>query len=421
MLKNVGACPGELCYHDLAHAKSVCPDCGVTKIFNQNVPVDIHEYKAVNSEGKTDWVELRVTPLKDENGNVSSALELAVSITGRKKVEEDLKRSEKQYRELFVSMTEMFQSIELIYDENGKCVDYCFCDVNPAVELFFGKSREQLIGKSANDLFGFVEDYWLEFYNNVAKTGEPGHYVNYNASLDKYYDVYAWRLTEGSVAAIVSDITSRKEMENEQEIMIEFLRIANLAQDTRELIKRSLVFFQEQSGCEAVGIRLKEGEDYPYYETKGFPPEHVLLESKLCTRDDAGCLVRDFKGDPVIQCMCGNVICGRFNTSQQFFTEKGSFWTNNTTHLLVATEDADRLVKTRNKCNGEGYESVALLALRVGEKTLGLLQLNDKREGMFKLKTIQMWERIADHLALALSKTIAEESLKKWENQWPSA
>ncbi|HMK94502.1 MAG TPA: PAS domain-containing protein [Candidatus Limnocylindrales bacterium] len=413
MLKNVGALPGDLCYQKLAHAEAVCSDCGVAKIFDQNVPVDIHEYKGLNSKGETNWVELRVTPLKDEKGNVTSALELAVSINERKKAEYALKQSEKQYHELFTSMTEMFQSIELIYDKNGKCVVYYFHDLNPAVERFFGKSKEQLIGKRASDLFGFVEDYWLEFYDKVAKTGESAHYVNYHASLDKYYEVYAWKIKENNLAAIISDITNRKEMENEQEIMVEFLRIANMVQDTNELIEKSLVFFQEQSGCEAVGIRLKKGEDYPYYETSGFPPKHVLLENSLCARDGSGSVIRDFKGDPVIECMCGNVICGRFDPSKTFFTEKGSFWTNSTTRLLTTTTDADRQVKTRNRCNGEGYESVALVALRVGEKTLGLLQLNDKRVGMFKLKTIQMWERIADHLALALSKTITEESLEK--------
>ena len=44
---------------------------------------------------------------------------------------------------------------------------------------------------------------------------------------------------------------------------------------------------------------------------------------------------------------------------------------------------------------------------------MGLLQLNDKRKGMFTLETIQMWERIADRLASALLRTMAEEALRK--------
>ena len=88
---------------------------------------------------------------------------------------------------------------------------------------------------------------------------------------------------KGYFAAVFEDITERKKSETEREIMVEFLRIANATTGTRDLIKAALDFFQKQSGCEAVGIRLKEGDDYPYYETKGFPPEHVQLgEQTMC-------------------------------------------------------------------------------------------------------------------------------------------
>ena len=98
-------------------------------------------------------------------------------------------------------------------------------------------------------------------------------------------------------------------------------------------------FFQKQSGCEAVGIRLKEGDDYPYYVTRGFPPEHVRNQkNEICAKDDTGCVVRDSNGNPVIECMCGNVVSGRFDPSKEFFTVKGSFWTNNTTQLLATQQ-----------------------------------------------------------------------------------
>ena len=72
-------------------------------------------------------------------------------------------------------------------------------------------------------------------------------------------------------------------------------------------------FFHEQSGCEAVGIRLKEGGDYPYFEARGFPEEFIQAENSLCIRDPDGQVQRDHAGSPVMACMCGNVICGRFD------------------------------------------------------------------------------------------------------------
>ena len=110
--------------------------------------------------------------------------------------------------------------------------------------------------------------------------------------------------------------------------------------------------------------------------------------------------------------MCGNVIGGRFDPSKPFFTARGSFWTNCTTELLASTTEADRQARTRNRCNGEGYESVALIALCAGEDRLGLLQLNDRRKGRFTAEGIALWERLAGYLAVALAKTLAEEALQ---------
>jgi len=89
-LVDLGVAPDKKCYETFNNLGIVCPDCGVERIFENNAPLDIHEYKTVNSKGETSWVELRVTPLKDKMGNVTSALELAVPITERKKAEEKI-------------------------------------------------------------------------------------------------------------------------------------------------------------------------------------------------------------------------------------------------------------------------------------------------------------------------------------------
>jgi PAS domain S-box-containing protein len=93
LLRDLGVTSNKKCYETFNNLESVCPDCGVRKIFEQNSPIDIHEFRTVNSKGQTTWVELRVTPLKDKNGATMAALELAVPITERKKVEQELKEN----------------------------------------------------------------------------------------------------------------------------------------------------------------------------------------------------------------------------------------------------------------------------------------------------------------------------------------
>lgn len=165
---------------------------------------------------------------------------------------------------------------------------------------------------------------------------------------------------------------------------------------------------QDGTSFEAAGLRLVDGFDYPYYFTKGFDPDFVKKEMYLCALGQEGEMIRDSEGNPYLECMCGNVIEGRTDPSFAFSTQYGTFWTNSTSELLASTSEGERQARTRNRCNGEGYESVALVPVRSVKTTFGLLQLND----MEKLKGIlpicsqckkvrngdNMWEQIETYI-----------------------
>ena len=89
---------------------------------------------------------------------------------------------------------------------------------------------------------------------------------------------------------------------------------------TVELVHSAVNFFSQRSGFEAVGIRLKDGDDYPYFETCGFSEDFVKMENSLCVKDAVGQLICDSNGYQILECMCGNVIFGRFDSSQPFLT-----------------------------------------------------------------------------------------------------
>ena len=116
--------------------------------------------------------------------------------------------------------------------------------------------------------------------------------------------------------------------------------------------------------------------------------------------------------------MCGNVINGKFDPRLQFFTQKGSFWTNGTTKLTESTTEKERQGKTRNMCHHSGYESVALIPLRANGKTLGLIQLNDPRIDMFKLKIIIDYEHLADKVAAVISNAIEIQNKMSEISDW---
>ena len=238
---------------------------------------------------------------------------------------------------------------------------------------------------------------------------------------------YKWILSRGSAVERVADgtitrmagthvdISEHKAVEAEQRITARLLACFNQPGSLHDIIRNVVTLIQEWSGCEAVGLRLHQGDDYPYFEANGFPPEFVQLEKSLCARDCGGQPLRDETGAPVIECMCGNVICGRFDPDKPFFTGFGSFWSNGTTQLLASTTDADRQTRTRNRCNGAGYESVALIPLKTSTGNIGLLQMNDRRTNRFTPEMIAQAERLASGVALAISQRYAQEAFRENE------
>jgi PAS domain S-box-containing protein len=319
--------------------------------------------------------------------------------------------SETRFRALFESMTEGVALHEVIFDKAGKPADYRILAVNSAYEKHTGLGVQKAKNMLASELYGAGAPPYLDEYSSVALTGKPYRFETFFPPLNRHFAISVFSHGRNLFATVFEDITDRKLAEKERETTIELLHLLNARNNTRDLMKAVSSFLQTWSGCEAVGIRLKEKDDYPYFETRGFPPQFVALESSLCARDLNGQLLRDEIGNPVIECMCGNVICGRFDSSKPFFTKRGSFWSNCTTDLLATTTDADRQARTRNRCNGEGYESVALIALRFGEAPLGLIQINDKRKDRFSLRFIEQVERFADSIAIALAQRRTQAEL----------
>ncbi|MCL5735533.1 MAG: SpoIIE family protein phosphatase [Actinobacteria bacterium] len=141
-----------------------------------------------------------------ENRDQRSRLEKAL---------DELVESEKRYRLLFTEMTSGHAVHEIILDEDGSPCDYRFLEVNPAFAKLTGLNRDDVLGKRVRELLPGLEPFWVERYGQVAITGEPVRFEEYNRDLDRHYEVIAYRPQEGQFAVVFSDITERRQMEQQ--------------------------------------------------------------------------------------------------------------------------------------------------------------------------------------------------------------
>jgi PAS domain S-box-containing protein len=307
--------------------------------------------------------------------------------------------------------------IILLADEEFRIVE-----ANERAVSAYGYSREELLGLNLRDLrapsaLPEIDAHWAaaaagSVYRTRHRRKDGSTFPVESSSRTIRVDGREFR------QAIVRDITERERHEAEREAMLALLRLLNAPSDTAQLLNTLTGFLQQWADCDAVGIRLRDGEDYPYFETRGFPPEFVREENRLCALDADQKIVRDTQGNPVLECMCGNVICGRFDPRLPFFTENGSFWTNCTSELLASASQADLLTRTRNRCHGEGYESVALIPIGSGGENLGLLQLNDRRKNRVTPDLISFLERAATSIATGLTRRQAQAALRESEQKF---
>ena len=136
---------------------------------------------------------------------------------GRQAVQEvnrQLSESGEKYRALFDSIDEGFCVFEVLFDDAENAVDCRILEVNRVFEKQTGISNP--VGRRMREIAPAMEEYWLQIYGQIARTGESRRFENLARAVDRFYDVYAFRIgrpEQRQVAILFEDITTRKQTE----------------------------------------------------------------------------------------------------------------------------------------------------------------------------------------------------------------
>jgi len=215
------------------------------------------------------------------------------------------------------------------------------------------------------------------------------------------------------------ELSEKKRVEEMRQVILELLQLKQSTGSVQEYLSRLTLFLKDRFGFDSVGIRYRSEGDFPYFATRGFSQGFVESEKSLCIATRAPIGGASETGEAFYECMCGAVLEGRVDPSLPFFTKGGTFWTNSTTDLLASSREIHSYFP-RGRCVREGYESMALIPFRMGEHSLGLIQLNDRRKGKITPSQLEQFERIAENVAGVLGRLIAQEALQESETRFRS-
>ncbi|MCG6552210.1 MAG: transporter substrate-binding domain-containing protein [Candidatus Magnetominusculus sp. LBB02] len=146
----------------------------------------------------------RTTELREANEK------LKTEIIHKQTAELAMKESESKYRSLFSAMNDSAALHEIIYSDTGKAIDFRVLDVNPAYEATMGIRRERAVGTLSGVLFGAGGPQFVALFATVAQKGVPLSLEAYLPSVGKHFKMSVFCPEPGRFAAIFSDITEHK-------------------------------------------------------------------------------------------------------------------------------------------------------------------------------------------------------------------
>jgi PAS domain S-box-containing protein len=175
----------------------------------------VYEMRTVDKNGRTNYVELSVSPYK-KGGKVIGVEVTHRDLTERKKMEEEIKASEKELRNLFESVQE---PVGIFVGKEGH-----FMDCNTSFKKMFGYTDEELKNKTFLD-FVHPDDRAMVMEKYRTKYPEEELPLVYEVrAVNKKGEIISLEIRAGpyekrgraiGIEVILRDITERKKMEEE--------------------------------------------------------------------------------------------------------------------------------------------------------------------------------------------------------------
>jgi len=196
-------------YMDFIHPEDIeATNRAIAQLSSQR-PIINFRNRYRHKNGHYLWLEWSSTPYKQfVYATCRDVSEQVIS-------ERCLIESETKYRLLFKHMTSGFALHEMIYDDQGNPFDYRFLEINPAFEELTGISAEMALGKTVREFLPVEALKWIDLYASVVQSGQSVTFEEDSPQLQKYFHILAFSPEENRFATIFTDITEKRQLEEQ--------------------------------------------------------------------------------------------------------------------------------------------------------------------------------------------------------------
>lgn len=222
----------------------------------------------------------------------------------------------------------------------------------------------------------------------------------------------AQHTSDGRLVGIVGidlDVTQKKRSEWFLSLTAEVLAILNGSAPLKETVDQLLASILRATGLDAVGIRLREGGQYPFVGAIGFPEEVLrpIFPAEGEGAAEAGERVCAVGGRSI----CERVLAGATDARESGFTAGGSYCADDFWSRINGHVEGGETAGAGRACVCRQLRSMALIPIRTGGAIVGLLQLNARSAGKLSPEMVHFFEGLVASFGVALQRRQTHEAL----------
>jgi PAS domain S-box-containing protein len=216
--------------------------------------------------------------------------------------------------------------------------------------------------------------------------------------------------------AVVIDVSGRTRREERKRLHAQILVLLNDSGHIRLVFRKILLCLKKHFGFSGIGVRLKRGNDFPFFLSIGLSPE-FQNETGSIWPTAPGSTHRTAGPRESLECFCGAILQKKVISGIPVFSPRGSLFAEDLASLLSNPEVSPLVPVTRSHCQKEGFQSLVLIPFFADKFPIGLLLGGFQEKTSLAREEMDFLEDVVSAFGVALHRHLILTELEEMHRE----